>query len=202
MMPAEIPLHRSFSFWRRIERALRAIVALASVLLVFNGVRLQSQDLARSQSHFELVHFFTGRSHSWGVFENSHGQPRRYFTCNSYGTRNATGDLTLDQHFLFSDGKTQNRVWQIHQVDSSHWKASADDMIGVAQAASFGNAVYLAYTITLDRKNPLATVHIRQWIYQPEESGNLMTRLVITKLGVSIFQVSEVIHHVESDSRN
>jgi hypothetical protein len=42
----------------------------------------------------------------------------------------------------------------------------------------------LEYTITLDRQNPMATVHIRQWIYQPEESGSLVTRLVIKKLGI------------------
>src|SRR6202044_1433228 len=101
----------------------------------------------------------------------------------SYGKQTTADDLALDQHFLFNDGKTQNRVWQIHQVDSTHWKASADDTVGVAQAASFGNTLFLEYTITLDRQNPLATVHVRQWIYQLEESGSLMTRLVITKLG-------------------
>jgi Protein of unknown function (DUF3833) len=193
---------RSFSFLLRIERALRTVVGLASVPLVSSCASLQPQDLARSHPRFELIGFFTGHSRSWGVFETSHGQPRRYFTCDSYGKRNSADDLTLNQHFLFSDGKTQNRVWQIHQVDLSHWKASADDMVGVAQAVSSGNTVSLEYTITLDRQNPLATVYIRQWIYHPEESGSLMTRLVITKLGITIFQVSEVIHHVSSDSRN
>jgi hypothetical protein len=202
-MPVELPFQfRGFNFLRRIKRALRAALALTSVLFVSDCASFQAQDSARSRSHFELILFFTGRSRSWGVFENSHGQPKRYFTCDSYGKRNTSGDLTLNQHFLFSDGKTQNRVWHIHQVDSCHWKASADDMVGVAQAVKSGNTVSLGYTIALDRKNPLATVHIRQWIYQPEESGCLMTRLVITKLGVTIFQVSEVIHHVSTDSRN
>jgi Protein of unknown function (DUF3833) len=200
-MPVTFPSQlSSVSFVRRAEPVLRRIVALASFVLGSVCTSLQSQDLARSHSSFELIRFFTGHSRSWGVFETSHGQPRRYFTCDSYGKHSTPDDLTLCQHFLFSDGKTQNRVWQIHQVDSSHWQASADDMIGVAQAVSFGNTASLEYTITLDRQKPMATVHIRQWIYQPEESGSLMTRLVITKLGVTIFQVSEVIHHVSSDS--
>jgi Protein of unknown function (DUF3833) len=192
---------RSARSVRRVELVLRRIVALASFVLGSGCASLQSQDLARSHSSFELIRFFTGHSCSWGVFETSHGQPRRYFTCDSYGKRTTADDLTLYQHFLFSDGKTQNRLWQIHQVDSNHWKAKADDMVGVAQAVSFGNTLFLEYTITLDRQNPMATVHIRQWIYQPEELGSLVTRLVITKLGITIFQVSEVIHHVSSDSR-
>jgi hypothetical protein len=202
-MPATRPLRfRSVSFVRRVKPVLRRVVALASFVFGSGCGSLQAQDFASSHSSFELIRFFSGHSRSWGVFETSHGQPRRYFTCDSFGRRTATNDLTLCQHFLFSDGKTQNRTWQIHQVDPSHWKAKADDMVGVAQAVSFGNTLSLEYTITLDRKNPMATVHIRQWIYQPEESGSLMTRLVITKLGITIFQVSEVIHHVSSDSEN
>jgi Protein of unknown function (DUF3833) len=61
------------------------------------------------------------------VFENSHGQPRRYFTFDSYGKRIAAGDFILNQHFLYSDGKTQDRAWQIHQVASNRWNARADD---------------------------------------------------------------------------
>jgi hypothetical protein len=73
-------------------------------------------------------------------------------------------------------------------------------MIGTAKGEGSGNAFYWEYTITLDRKNPLATVHIRQWMYQPEGTETLMTRLVITKLGVTVFEVSEVIHHVSGSS--
>jgi hypothetical protein len=200
-MPVTVPLQfLSASFLRRVELLLRVVVALASFVLGSGWGNLQSKELARSHSSFELIRFFSGHSRSWGVFETSHGQPRRYFTCDSYGRHTTANDLTLYQRFVFSDGKTQNRVWQIHQVDSSHWKAKADDMVGLAQAVSFGNTLSLEYTITLDRQNPLATVHIRQWIYQLEESGSLMTRLVITKLGITIFQVSEVIHHVSSNS--
>jgi hypothetical protein len=40
----------------------------------------------------------------------------------------------------------------------------------------------------------MATVHIRQWIYQLEGTDSVMTRLVITKLGLVVVEVSEVIH--------
>ncbi len=91
------------------------------------------------------------------------------------------------------------RVWHIHRVDSTHWEATANDMIGSVTGHGEGNALYWEYTITLDRKNPLATVHIRQWMYQLEGTTDLMTRLVITKLGVKVSEVSEVIHRVPDD---
>lgn len=190
------------SFLSRIERGFRSGVILASTLLVPACASLQPQDFARSQTHFELDRFFTGHTRSWGVFENAHGEPQRYFTCDSYGKRDAAGDLALTQHFRFNDGKTQLRVWHIHRVDLSHWEATANDMIGVAKGEGSGNAFYWEYAITLDRKNPLATVHISQWMYQPEGTDSLMTRLSITKLGFTAFEVSEVIHHVSSDPGN
>lgn len=139
-----------------------------SVLLLSGCATLQPQDFAKSNTRFELDRFFTGHTRSWGVFENSHGAPSRYFTCDSYGKRDSVGDVTLNQHFHFSDGKTQRRDWHIHRVDLTHWEATANDMVGVARGKGSGNAFYWEYTLTLDRGNPLASVHIRQWMYQAE----------------------------------
>jgi hypothetical protein len=184
---------------------LRSVICSATLLawIVLNSgcASNRPQDFAGSTTRLELIRFFTGHSRSWGVFENSSGQPQRYFMCDSYGKRDTAGDLTLTQHFLFSDGNAQVLVWQIHRVDSTHLEATANDIIGVARAVGFGYAVALEYTITLDRHNPMATVHIRQWIYQLEGINSVMTRLVITKLGFTVIEVSEVIHHVSSDSR-
>ncbi len=186
---------------QKLKSVACSAILLASIVLNFGCVSNRPQDFAGSKTRFELIRFFTGHCRSWGVFENSSGQPQRYFTCNSYGQRDTAGNLTLTQHFLFSDGKVQLRVWQIHQVDSTHLEATANDIIGVARGVGFGNAVALEYTITLDRHNPMATVHIRQWIYQLEGTDSVMTRLVITKLGLTVIEVSEVIHHVSSGSR-
>jgi hypothetical protein len=201
-----MPSIHSFEFHDAISlQKLKSVVCsatlLASTILTSGCASNRPQDFAGSKTRFELIRFFTGHSRSWGVFENSSGQPQRYFTCSSYGQRDTAGDLTLTQHFLFGDGKAQLRVWHIHQVNSTHLEATANDIIGVARGVEFGNAVALEYTITLDRHNPMATIHIRQWIYQLEGMDSVMTRLVITKLGLTVVEVSEVIHHISSDSK-
>jgi len=177
------------------HQGLCVIAFLAAVLFLSGCAALQPEDFSKSKTRFELDRYFTGHTRSWGVFENSAGEPRRYFTCDSFGQRDGAGDVILRQHFRFSDGKIQEREWHIHRVDSTHWEATANDMIGMAHGEGSGNAFYWEYTITLDRRNPLATVHIRQWMYQAEGTDTVMTRLVITKLGVTVFEVSEVIHH-------
>ncbi len=181
-------------------KRLHHVVALLLVAALSGCAALQPQDFARSSTRFELDRYFDGHSRSWGVFENTNGSPRRSFTCDNRGVRDKSGDVTLTQHFQFSDGKKQMRVWHIHRVDATHWQATANDMVGIARGEGDGNAFFWEYTITLDRKNPLATVHIRQWMYQPEGTTDLMTRLVITKLGLKVFEVSEVIHQVPHGS--
>ncbi len=126
----------------------------AFVLSISGCAALQPPDFSKSQTHFELDRYFVGHSRSWGVFEDPHRQPKRYFACDSYGKRDSSGDLVLTQHFQFSDGKTQERAWHIHRADASHWEATANDMIGVAKGEGAGNAFSWEYTITVDRKKP------------------------------------------------
>jgi hypothetical protein len=177
-------------------RMLRAAVAVGMAALSSGCATMRPQDFAASPTRFELDRYFVGHARSWGVFENTGGQPRRTFICDSYGKRDPSGAVILHQQFKFSDGKTQTRDWRIRRIDATHWEATANDMVGTARGEGEGNAFYWEYTITLDRKNPLATVHIRQWMYQAEGTDTLMTRLVITKIGLPIFEVTEVIHHV------
>ena len=180
----------------RFTRRAGFVVPLFLILLAAGCASMQPRDFASSPTRFELDRFFVGHCKSWGVFENPNGTPRRDFTCDNVGRRGADGAVTLTQHFRFSDGKTQQRVWRIWRLDQTHWEATANDLIGVARGEGQGNAFSWEYTITANPKNPFATVHIRQWMYQPEGTQDLMTRLVITKLGVELFEVSEVIHHV------
>jgi hypothetical protein len=177
-------------------RGVCAVILLGFVLLTTGCASLQPRDFAGSTTRFELDRYFVGHALSWGVFENRDGQPKRFFICNSYGKRNGDGSVVLHQHFRFSDGKTQQRDWVIHRIDATHWEATANDMVGVARGEGMGNAFYWEYNITVDRKNPLATVHIRQWMYLAEGTDTLTTRLVISKLGITLFEVTESIHHV------
>lgn len=179
---------------------LRSLLLLAA-FGISGCASLEPRDFATSKTHFELDKYFVGHCRSYGVFENTNGNPRRSFVCNSYGKRDVNGDVKLHQDFQFSDGKTQTRDWHIHRSGPTHWEATANDMVGVARGEGQGNAFYWEYAITLSPKNPLATVHVRQWMYLAEGTDTLMTRLIITKLGIKVSEVSEVIHHVGAVSR-
>jgi hypothetical protein len=184
---------------RRFGRGRGGVaLALAVAVLALGGCAgVQPSYFAPSSTKFVLDRYFVGHTRSWGVFENRAGAPKRWFIADSIGKRQTDGTLVLTQHFRFSDHTTQERIWRIRRVDANHWEATANDMVGVARGTGGGNAFYWEYNITVNRANPLATVHIRQWIYQPEGTNTVMTRLVVTKLGLTLFEVTESIHHVD-----
>jgi hypothetical protein len=186
---------------KRLLKRWKLRWAAVGAAMSLNGcATMQPHDFAKSETHFELDRYFTGHTRSWGVFENRGGAPRRFFTADSVGKRDAGGDLVLSQHFVFSDGKKQVRIWRIRRVDATHWEATANDMVGLARGEGTGNAFYWEYNIKVDAKNPLSVVHIRQWIYQPDGTDTVMTRLVITKMGLPVFEVTESIHHVPDNA--
>ena len=174
----------------------RALAFLASMLGLTGCASLQPRDFAASPTRFEIDRYFTGHTQSWGVFEDRFGKPRRTFTADSHGVRDAAGDLVLSQRLSFSDGTVMRRVWHIHRVDATHWEATANDVVGTARGDGIGNAFAFDYTVALKPRNPLARVRVRQWIYQVEGTETVMTRLVITKFGITVAEVSESIHRV------
>jgi hypothetical protein len=179
---------------------LRVAFLFSAVLSLAGCATMQPQDFAGSKTRFDLIRYFTGHTKSWGVFENGGGAPKRWFMADSVGKLRPDGTLILTQHFVYSSGKKTMRVWQIRQIDATHWDGTANDLVGVAHGECKGNALYWTYNITVNRKNPLATVHVRQWIYQPEGTDTVMTRLVVTKMGLPLFEVTESIRHVPDDT--
>ena len=161
---------------------------------------LAPEHFAGTRPVFDPVVFFTGRTHSWGVFENRGGDPTRRFTTTATGHRE--GDtLVLDQEFIYEDGHRQQRRWQIRHTDACHIEATASDVVGTATGEAEGNAFRWEYTVALQPGNPLYNVHLKQWMYLQAGGRTLLNRATITKFGVEVAQVTEFFQRESPYSR-
>lgn len=151
---------------------------------------LTPQRFASTGPAFDPRAFFTGRVHSWGVFENRAGEPTRRFTTASVGRRQG-GTLLLDQEFTYEDGTRQQRHWRIRSVDAHHYEATANDVVGTATGAAYGNAFRWEYTVALKPGNPLYNVHLKQWMYLQADDRSMVNRGTVRTLGVEAAQVTE-----------
>lgn len=172
------------------------IVALACGLTGCGS--LKPADFAGAGKKFRPDEYFGGHVRSWGVMENRRGEPRRRFTTESFGTREASGVTIITQTFTHEDGHKEQRVWRVRRIDEHHFEGTANDVVGVARGVAFGNAFRWKYTIALKPGNPFSHVHLKQWMYQPEESETVFTRAIVKKFGFTLGEVTESFRRVST----
>ena len=135
------------------------LLALALALVVLGGAGCSSLAPAQFQDtapRFDPAAYFTGHTHSHGVFENRAGEPARRFETDAVGHWEG-GELTLNQTFTYQDGKVQHRRWRIRRLDAHRFEATASDVVGLARGEAYGNAFRWEYTVALKPGNPLIT---------------------------------------------
>ena len=176
-------------------------MVVAFITSVSGCASLAPRQFAGSVPTFDPVAFFTGRTRSWGVFENRAGQPSRRFSTVCDGRRAAGGALLLDQTFTYEDGTTQQRHWRIERLDAHRYVATANDVVGRAAGEAYGNAFHWEYTVALQPGNPLGNVRLRQWMYLQAGGQTMVNRASVHALGFPVAQVTEFFRREGDDER-
>ncbi|MGB8167226.1 MAG: DUF3833 family protein [Chthoniobacteraceae bacterium] len=134
--------------------------------------------------------YFRGRTHSWGIIESRGGEPSQVLTTQTRG--HWAGDtFHFEQDIAFENGKPSHRSWRIKRVDAHHWTATGTGIVGEARGEAYGNVFHLEFTLDLSPGNPLARVHMSQWMYIQPDARTMINRAVLTKAGVVVAHITE-----------
>ena len=57
--------------------------------------------------------------------------------------------LSLDEHFLFSDGRADHKIWRLEKTGPGTYNGSREDMIGTGRVWTEGNLVRLNYVLLM-----------------------------------------------------
>lgn len=143
----------------------------------------------KTRSAFRPEKFFEGETRSWGVVEDRFGTVRRGFTARATG-RLRQSTLQLDQRFLFSDGKTERRVWTINRLAAGRYEGTAADVVGVADGVVVGNALHWNYTLAVPVGRATVGVHFKQRMLL-QDGDVVVNRVRFSKFGVRLGSVNE-----------
>jgi hypothetical protein len=135
--------------------------------------------------------YFAGHTHSWGIFETPDGKPSKIIHTETWGQRDGE-TLHFEQDIVFEGGSTEHRSWVIRKVDANHYSATGSGIIGVARGTAYGNVFHLDFTLDAVPGNPLAHVHMSQWMYLQPDGRTLVNRDTLTKAGVIITEITEL----------
>ncbi len=148
---------------------------LAGVLCLATGCSGSSAIKYKDETpKMDIRQYLNGDIHAWGLFENFKGNIAKRFDAKLAGSWNGDKGI-LKEHFVYSDGKTQDRVWTITMVDDNHFTATAPDVIGLAEGEQYGNAAHLKYTLEIDNDGKKIAVDMDDWLYM------INNQLVINK---------------------
>ncbi|MEW5682495.1 MAG: DUF3833 domain-containing protein [Pseudomonadota bacterium] len=163
-------------------------LAILGAALLLSGCSQSVTDYVNETPTLKLDQFFQGQSRAWGVLHDWQGKQSVRFTaelCGSWQGNN--GDLY--ELFYFSDGRIEQRHWQLQQNADGSISGSAGDVIGEATGQLAGNTLYWEYTLRVPYDGDTLDVKVKDWLYLVDEQ-NLLNRSTLHKFGVTVGELT------------
>ena len=160
--------------------------ALSSVAFLLSGCSSITTDYyAKNTPKLDIRHYLNGPLEAWGILYDIEGKADLQFHVTMRGTwKGNTG--TLDEHFVYSDGRKDQRVWTIQFTDDNHFTATAHDVIGSAEGSQNGNTVNMKYMLNAKRASgSTITLSMDDWMYLLDDK-TLINRTRMRKLGLTV----------------
>ena len=172
----------------------RHSLVLWMVLLLSGCAGVNVEDYAGSEPRLDIAEYFEGRTRAWGMVQDYRGEVQRRFTVDLDGSYDGQS-LVLDEHFVFSDGETDRRVWTFERVDDNRWRGSANDVEGLVDAEQRGYAFNMRYPLEIEVGGRDITFQMDDWMFlQPD--GRLINRTAMRKFGITLGEITIVFERV------
>jgi len=158
------------------------------IILIVNGCStMQLKDFEGTSPELVIEEYFAGDTWAYGLFQNRSGQVVRQFKVHINGYWDGD-DFVLDEHFDYSDGETDRRIWRLTPLGEHRYEGRADDVVGVAIGETRGQAFNFRYTLDLPWRNSSIKVNFDDWmLLQPDDK--LINRATVSKFGLRVGEV-------------
>ncbi|MCY7315196.1 MAG: DUF3833 domain-containing protein [Rubrivivax sp.] len=169
-------------------RRLTLMFSAAAAAALLGCVSPKPADYATEKPALDLKTYFNGELVAHGLFTDRAGQVKRRFTVQMTG-RWQGNQGTLDERFTYSDGKTERRVWRLTDEGNGRWTGRADDVVGVAEGRSAGNALNWRYTLALPVDGRVVEVQFDDWMYLMDDRV-MLNKAEMSKFGFRLGEVT------------
>lgn len=145
-------------------------------------------DYAGQTPTLDLRQYFNGPLVAHGVFTDRGGKVQRRFTVQMVG-RWQGEEGVLEEDFIYSDGKTERRVWRLRHLGDGRYSGRADDVVGEARGEARGNALRWQYTLALPVDGRVWEVQFDDWMYQMDDKV-MLNKARMSKFGIELGEVT------------
>ncbi|HRP95891.1 MAG TPA: DUF3833 domain-containing protein [Rhodocyclaceae bacterium] len=170
----------------------RLLMVLAMLAGLGGCVSVDVSEYAMEKPMLDLREYFDGTIDAHGIFQDRRGRVvRRFHVLIEASWRGDTG--TLDEHFTYSDGSTQRRVWTLVRQPDGRYVGRADDVVGEARGELGGNALRWRYVLALPVGDKVYHVDFDDWMYLMDDRV-MLNRSVMSKWGIRLGEVTLSFH--------
>ena len=165
----------------------RRLLAALAVLALGGCASVDVADYRAERPVLDLARYFDGTVDGWGMFQDRSGRVvKRFHVRIDAKWVGNTG--TLDEHFEYSDGTKERRVWTLVR-DGDRYTGTAGDVVGTAQGTAAGNALHWTYVLALPVDGRTWHVDMDDWMFLVDEN-TLLNRTTMSKFGVKVGEVT------------
>ena len=169
------------------RRHLVTLAALAAATSLAGCASPTPADYAGAKPTLDLKQYFDGELVAHGLYADRAGKVLRRFEVRITGRWDGR-DGTLDERFVYDDGATERRVWRLRDEGDGRWSGRADDVVGVAEGRSAGNALNWRYTLALPVGGSVRELQFDDWMFLVDERV-MLNKAVVSKFGIRVGEV-------------
>jgi len=171
---------------------IKKVTLLIFYTTLLAGCKATIVDYQGTQPAFEMNEFFDGELRAYGMVQSRSGKVIRRFNATLSGSWNGDAGV-LDEHFVYDDGETQQRIWNLQKLPNGQYQGFANDVAGAAYGNSRGFAFNWHYTLLIEVQGKAWKIDLNDWIYLLDKK-RIINRTVMKKWG---FKVGEITLFIE-----
>ncbi|CAA6816869.1 MAG: Unknown protein [uncultured Sulfurovum sp.] len=165
---------------------LKTLCTVASALFITGCSSMSIEDFSETTPEFVPQKYFNGNMKAYGIVKDFKGKIIRSFKGDLVGSWDANGVGTLDEHFVYSDGEKQHRVWTLTPTkDAKTFMGTAGDIVGEAPMVANGNTVMIDYTMRVPYGESTIDISVQDWLHL-QEDGVIINHSKMKKFGVTV----------------
>ncbi|MDD2790508.1 MAG: DUF3833 domain-containing protein [Sulfurimonas sp.] len=169
---------------------LKTLASLFLALFLGACSSMQIEDFDNAKPEFIPQDYFQGKMRAYGIVKDFNGKITRSFKGDLFGSSDANGVITLDEHFVYNDGEKQHRVWTLQPTkEGKKYIGTAGDIVGEAPMVANGNTVMIDYTMRVPYGEDTIDIDVRDWLHL-QEDGVIINHSKMKKFG---FEVGELV---------
>lgn len=169
-----------------MQRILVAFILSLSVFLS-GCANVSITDYQNEKPKLDLATYFNGKVDGWGMVQDRSGKVTRRFTVEIDCTWRGN-DGTLEESFIWSDGKLEKRTWKITK-QGDNYTGTAGDIVGQAVGVASGPAVQWRYVLDVPVDDSSYKMDMDDWLYLIDDK-TASNRAIMSKFGVRLAEIT------------